>query len=128
MRLRSRFFVVTLALGWLDGPASLGLGLVSGPLCGPALGLGLVSGPLCGPALGLAPVHPGLPACARASFLSRSRWAGLTARLPSDSAWSPGRCAALRSASLRSIRACQPALALLFYTQFALLELLPWSW
>ena len=90
--------------------------------------LGLVCGRLCRPALALAPVQaPSLPASPRFS-LSRSRWAGLTARLPSDSAWSPGRCAALRSASLRSIRACQPALALLFYTQFALLELLPWSW
>ena len=58
MRLRSRFLVVTLALGWLDSPASLRLGLVSRPLRGPALGL--------------ASVHPGLPAYAHVSVFTVS--------------------------------------------------------
>ena len=36
----------------------------------------------------------------------------LTARLPCDSDWFPARRTGLRPSSLRSIRACQPALAL----------------
>ncbi len=49
-------FLVTLALGALFAPASLRLGLVSGPLRGPALVL--------------APVHPGRRTYARASAFS----------------------------------------------------------
>ncbi len=41
---------------------------------------------------------------ALAATLSRSDWTRSSRRLLSDSGWPPGRCAALRSPLLRSIR------------------------
>ena len=53
-------------------------------------------------ALPLTPLHPRCSRRLRASYLSRCEAAGALGRFPSVSAQSPGRCAPLRPASLRS--------------------------